>query len=42
MTRQVEYVHVDKLFHGTLGQISAIISYDAVGKAKAKNHLLMN
>ena len=28
-----------KLFHSTLGQISAIISYNAVGKAKTENHI---
>ena len=28
-----------KFFHSTLAQISAIISYDVVGKTKVKNHL---
>ena len=39
MTHQVEYAHVDKTLHGTLGEISAIISCDTVGKAKTENHL---
>ena len=30
-----------KLFHSTLGQISAIITYNVVGKTKAKNHLFL-
>ena len=28
-----------KFFHSTLGRISAIISYNAMGKAKMENHL---
>ena len=28
-----------KLFHGAFGEIGAIVSYNAVRKAKAENHL---
>ena len=39
MIHEVEYALVDKILHGTFGQISAIISYNDVGKAKTENHL---
>ena len=39
MIHQSNMLSLTKLFHSTLGQISAVISYNAVGKTKVKNHL---